>query len=417
MHSPASPLTPSPLPRGITIRTNPRSSSLQVSFSFQGDKRRETLKLEPTRQNIRYAEGLRAEIINRIEKNTFNYAEYFPQTTRVRQFGESAAAISVGDLLRIQLTGYEHATANGNLSPSTLNGYKKIMHAHLLPEFDTLPLIELTPALLRKWIAGLGVTAKCVRNILTPLRSLLEDCVNDDLIKANPFNRIALKKLLDRTSIRSRFVLNPLSPDEVARVLAASYGQERNLYQFAFASGLRTSELIGLMWDDVDLEHGVVHVRRAVVQKTIKGTKTAAGKRDVLLLPASRAALQAQKEFTLLAGEWVFHNPATGRPWESDGQIRKTSWTPLLKKAGVTYRNPYQTRHTYASTLLSSGANPWWIATQMGHKNVDMIFKHYGKWLPDGQRRENLLQPLHGMEKKRTESARAWEENAQPQAA
>jgi integrase len=417
MHSTALLLTPFPLPRGITIRTNLRSSSLQLSFSCSGIKCRETLKLEPTRQNIRYAERLRAEIIDQIARDTFNYAEYFPQSARVRQFGESAAVITVGELLRNQLAGYEHATANGNLSPSTLIGYKKIMQAHLLPAFDTLPLAELTPALLRKWIGGLGVTAKCARNILTPLRSLLEDCVNDDLIKANPFNRIALKILLDRTSLRSRFELNPLSTDEVSRVLDTACGQERNFYQFAFTSGLRTSELIGLMWEDIDWDRGVVHVRRAVVQKIIKGPKTEAGLRDVVLLPAARAALQAQKEFTLLAGERVFNNPATGRPWESDGQIRKTSWTPLLKKAGVTYRNPYQTRHTYASTLLSSGANPWWIATQMGHKNVDMIFKHYGKWLPDGQRRDNLQQPLHGMEKKRTESARAWEENAQPQAA
>ncbi|EKD73099.1 MAG: hypothetical protein ACD_45C00462G0002 [uncultured bacterium] len=54
-----------------------------------------------------------------------------------------------------------------------------------------------------------------------------------------------------------------------------------------------------------------------------------------------------------------------------------------VKKAGVRYRNPYQTRHTYASMLLSAGENPLWVAKQMGHQNTEMIIKHYGRWIPD----------------------------------
>jgi integrase len=49
----------------------------------------------------------------------------------------------------------------------------------------------------------------------------------------------------------------------------------------------------------------------------------------------------------------------------------------------VRYRNPYQTRHTYASTLLSANENPWWVAKQMGHVDVEMVFRHYGKWIPN----------------------------------
>jgi integrase len=123
-------------------------------------------------------------------------------------------------------------------------------------------------------------------------------------------------------------------------------------------------------------------VQRAVVAKTEKGTKTEAGTRDVMLLAPAKDALIAQKEFTFLAGKRVFHNPRTGDAWETDAQIRKTSWRHILKKAGVRYRNPYQTRHTYASTLLSAGENPWWVAKQMGHVDVEMVFRHYGKWIP-----------------------------------
>lgn len=54
-----------------------------------------------------------------------------------------------------------------------------------------------------------------------------------------------------------------------------------------------------------------------------------------------------------------------------------------IKKAGVRYRNPYQTRHTYASMMLSAGENSLWVAKQMGHKDTEMIIKNYGRWIPD----------------------------------
>ena len=47
------------------------------------------------------------------------------------------------------------------------------------------------------------------------------------------------------------------------------------------------------------------------------------------------------------------------------------------------YRNPYQTRHTYASMLLSAGENPAWIAKQMGHTNMNMVLQKYGRYMPD----------------------------------
>ncbi|RMH36814.1 MAG: hypothetical protein D6694_13555, partial [Gammaproteobacteria bacterium] len=51
----------------------------------------------------------------------------------------------------------------------------------------------------------------------------------------------------------------------------------------------------------------------------------------------------------------------------------------------VRYRPPYQTRHTYASMMLSAGANPLWVARQMGHKDWGMIRKRYGRWIPQEQ--------------------------------
>lgn len=137
-----------------------------------------------------------------------------------------------------------------------------------------------------------------------------------------------------------------------------------------------------LRWRDIDWKHGLVLVRQARVSGELKGPKTEAGRREIKLLPPALEALQAQRAHTLLAGGFVFHDPRTGEGWAGDKPIRELFWRPALRRAGVRYRYPYQTRHTYASTLLSAGENPVWVASQMGHKDWVMIVRTYGRWIP-----------------------------------
>lgn len=107
-----------------------------------------------------------------------------------------------------------------------------------------------------------------------------------------------------------------------------------------------------------------------------------AGRRSVKLLRPALEALTAQKAHTLLADKEVFQNPRPLECWAGDQPIRKTMWHPAMKKAGVRYRRPYQTWHTYASMMLSAGEHPMWVAKQMGHSNWAMISRVYGKWTP-----------------------------------
>jgi integrase len=175
----------------------------------------------------------------------------------------------------------------------------------------------------------------------------------------------------------------PFNADEISRILQELKGQERNLIQFAFYSGLRTSELITLRWQDVEFENNRIHVNIAKVRGHFKCTKTKSGKRYVTLEPQTKEALLNQQSFTGNQNEVVFHDSRTNQPWKDDQAIRKTVWTPALKKAGIKYRNPYQTRHTFASMLLSRGEVPMFVAQQMGHKDWSMIIKVYGRWIPE----------------------------------
>lgn len=365
-------------PRGVSVREWGTGHAIRIIFSYRGVQCRETLKLEPTKANLKYAERLRGEIINAIALGTFNYADYFPNSKRARLFGHAIIKATTGEMLKDYMM-----IAEKTLEASTYNGYRKVCEAHLYPIFGHIPIRELSPLIIRNWITGLSLTVKTVRNILTPLRNMLDQALNDGVIERNPLDKLVLSKLINKKTSQSNWEVDPFDQDEIKAILNEASGQARNLFQFAFFAGLRTSELIALEWDDIDWLKGLVRVSRAVVLKQEKGTKTKSGARDVLLLPPALEALKNQKSFTFLEGKRVFYNPRINTPWETDGQIRKTCWTHILRKAGVRYRNPYQTRHTYASMMLSAGENPLWVATQMGHKDTEMIIKHYGRWIPD----------------------------------
>jgi integrase len=110
--------------------------------------------------------------------------------------------------------------------------------------------------------------------------------------------------------------------------------------------------------------------------------KTAASNRSVKLSEEVIETLKDQKQYTYLQGQEIFHNPRTNKPWTGDKPIRN-QWTTILKRAGVTYRYPYQTRHTFATLAATAGENIGWISQQMGHTNAGFTYKTYAGWIDD----------------------------------
>jgi integrase len=88
-------------PAGVEIRNwASGKSTLRVHFYYRGVQCRETLKLDVTPSNIKYVDRLRSEIINAIERGTFSYADYFPQSKLARRFGHVKTDVTIGELLK-----------------------------------------------------------------------------------------------------------------------------------------------------------------------------------------------------------------------------------------------------------------------------------------------------------------------------
>ncbi|EBO9596928.1 DUF3596 domain-containing protein [Salmonella enterica] len=368
------------LPRGVTIRKHSNGETINITFTYKGVKCREPLSnLEVNNKNIKYAERTLGEIHNKIERGTFNYAEYFPRSARLKIFGNAAS----GKTIKMYLDEYIDICETRNLSPSTIGGYKKCRSA--LSSLHILPASELTPAALKLWIQSQKTTLKTIRNQLSFLRSSLDEAVTDGVLQINPVSLVTASRYQsNKSDAESSYIVDPLSPAEVSALLTSTGNKQwENLFRFAIQTGLRSSELCALRWRDIDFVEKTAHVQSASVSGVTKGTKTKAGTRKVELTEEAMIALNDQKPFSFMKDGCVFEDPKTNKPWASADAIRKKAWVPTLRKAGIRYRNPYQTRHTFATRLISRGVNLFWLAAQMGHKGPEMLFRHYGRYLKE----------------------------------
>jgi len=348
-----------------------RGDAITATFYYKGQRFRPTFKgLSASKKaHIKTAEDILTQIQADIARNSFNFANYFPDHPQAKKF-RTGSDITIEEKLNTWLERKRRTCA-----AATFRDYKGIIDHHLITAFGQLSLSELKTSDIRDFIDSLHTSNHRINNILIPLRAVFLEAYQDELIDSNPTDRI---KRLPRKYNEPE----PFTVKERDDILNACEGQNRNLFQFAFWTGLRTGELIALKWEDVSIKKEQAYIRNTKNRHGIKDTpKTDSSIRNIKLLPSAISALKAQKNYT--KESYIFLNPRTNEPWKHDGPLRKTAWKPALIKAGVKYRKPYNTRHTFASIMLSSGFNPMWVAKQLGHKDWGMIRKVYGRWIDD----------------------------------
>lgn len=364
---------------GVRARSD---KSIEIDFRYRGIRCRETFKIPPTATNLKKVAQHRAAILDAIERGVFDYAVTFPESNN--RFKFAARPQGAGLRLDKYLEGWIEAKRK-QVKSSTWAGYSKIVRMINLTQLGSILLPELKRADIKTWCKDQTCGNKWLANVQSVLRSALQDALDDDLIEINPMygwkyeNADALKTTDD---------VDPFSTEEREAILSACRDpQHRNLFEFAFWTGLRTSELVALTWEDIDWIKNEARINKAKTQdaEAAETTKTKKGVRDVKLLGPAIAALNRQKAITFLQGGAIFRDPRTGEPWAGDEGIRQGPWKTALKKAGVRYRRPYQTRHTYASMMLTAEEPLGWVAQQMGHSDLTMLSRTYARWIKSAQ--------------------------------
>lgn len=381
------------LPTGVSIRPH-RSGrqTIQIAFTYRGQHCRESLRYRPvTKQNLKYATDLVSRIRSEIATDRFDYLATFPRSKTARRLLGKGPTITVSELLDEHLK-----TREKTLAPSTLAGLRSMITERIKPGLGDERVIDLTPTRIAAWLRSpdmAGLSLKFIRNVLSPLRLALFHAVHLGYRTDNPVASSALnvKLLVPKSHWKSGHKPDPFTKGEVAKILdACEQPAFRNFVRFAFATGLRTGELIALRWHDVHFEERQIRVERAIVDGHEKGTKTKKGSRWVDLDDDAIAALTDQRLITGHRSR-VFWRPRTELAFTRSSQIYWL-WKGVITRAGVRFRRPMQTRHTFASTKITEGVNLFYLADQLGHEGIEMINRHYGTYIRENSPRHSATE-------------------------
>lgn len=287
------------------------------------------------------------------------------------------------------------AAIKATVRPSTFDSYRRNIGLHVVPRLGSIPLAKVTPANLNALYAWLlkqgrctrkgGLAPKTVRNVHTTVHRALRDAVRWGKLPRNPAD------LADPPRQRASRLddLRVWSRAEVQTFLASTRAERLwACYLLALTTGMRRGELLGLRWQDVDLEAGQIAIRHTLVDiaytPTISEPKTDRSRRTLAIDPATVAGLREHRRRQ--DGE----REAWGPAWTDNGhvftrengqllhpQLVSQAFERRVRASGVRQISFHDLRHTYATLALASGMKPWDLSDRLGHSSVAFTLNIY----------------------------------------
>ncbi len=275
---------------------------------------------------------------------------------------------------------------------TTYQGYERIVRLHIKPTLESIKLDRITPLHVRglyRERLEFGLAPRMVQLIHTTLHKALKQAVADDLIPRNVTEAVKAPRPVSKE-------MQPLSPDQARALLGAARGEKLEaLYVLALTTGMRQGELLGLKWEDVEMESGTLHVRRTLSTAMGEGfsfnpPKTSKSRRSIkipqLALQSLRRHRTAQLEERMkVAGLWKDHDlvftTGVGTP-VSRADLITRSFKPLLRKADLPNVRFHDLRHTCATVLLGKGVHVKLVQELLGHSTIAVTLDTYSHVLP-----------------------------------
>lgn len=313
-----------------------------------------------------------------------------------------ADKITLGEWLTSWL---ERHHSEGHLGPKAHDRYRVIVQRHLIPALGSLKLQDLRPDhiadMKARWLSGKRSTSNrplsgaTVHKHLVVLRRALAEAVRYRVIPRNPAD------LVPAPSVKTRRERRALTEDEIRLLVQAARGGRWDLpIRFTLATGVRQGELLGLKWEDVDLNAGTVSIRRALAYVGGKAMflppKSERSRRTIELSAVTvgllRAHRAAQNQHRLMLGPaWkenglVFPS-AIGTPWLSRPFDR--GYRDVLERSGIAGLdsvNWHTLRHTAATQWLRHGVDVFSVSRRLGHASASFTMDVYAHPLKGQQR-------------------------------
>jgi integrase len=282
-------------------------------------------------------------------------------------------------------------SVRGSVKATTYQSYASLVRLHICPTLGSTKLSTLTPAhvqgLYRQKLDD-GLAPKTVKYIHTTLHRALRQAVRWGLVPRNAAAEADPPKVIT-------LEMRPLSPIQARTLLQAAKGNRlETLYVLAVTTGMRQGELLGLRWEDVDLECRTVRVRRTLTLARggpcLTEPKTKGSRRSIRLTAGALEALERHRgrqegEGAAKGDEWNAWNlvfcTRRGTPVRRDN-LHDKHWKPLLKRSGLPDVRFHDLRHTCATLLLTKGVHPKIVSEMLGHSSIAITLDTYSHVIP-----------------------------------
>lgn len=261
--------------------------------------------------------------------------------------------------------------------PATREDYRKalrrvspLLGSKMLRAINRRDIDELVSSLSAQY------SACTVRKTLIIVKTMLRRAIDWDLLDRLPTggSRLNLPRIPKRK-------YDPLTQDQVSRLLEAAPEYWRPFYLLLLTSGLRRAEAFGLTTRDLDLEGGFLRVRQQLVKGRLVPLKSDASDRRVPLpaqtVRAMGTHIERRPENDL---DLVFPSP-NGKPADPSNFYARV-WIPTREAAGLPRLRVHDCRHHVASLMISSGLSIKYVQSVMGHATVAVLLDVYSHLLP-----------------------------------
>lgn len=300
------------------------------------------------------------------------------------------------DYIKSWLLTYKRTTVTGR----TFEWYSNILGKHIYPAFNSTKLRDLSSdmiqTLLTECLNAKKLKLRTVKSIRNILNQALKHAVSQGIITVNPVNNTCLP----RSDRRIMPVEKQPIPKDLQKKLLDAAEQDiimEPIIKTLLYTGVRTEELLGLIWKNVDFKTHTITIDRALTlvpefdekgkrisrNSDIGPTKTVSGTRQISVPPVVTEALLKWKDH-LQVKKPELVDPDKVVFVSQKGDIRtyngfRTSYRHFLERNGLEDQklNLHRYRHTFATTMLENKVNPRVVQKLLGHKDIETTLGIY----------------------------------------
>lgn len=303
----------------------------------------------------------------------------------------------------------------GGVKPRTLELYQNQMRLYIKPALGAVKLEVLTPHIIQQFYNGLSrqredkpaLSPKSVRNIHGILHRCLQQAVLVGYIRVNPADVCTLPRVEKRE-------LHPLEDGQTAAFLKAIRGDVlEQLFIVALFTGMREGELLGLAWDAVDFQTGIITVRQQLSRRSNGAYVLASPKngKPRTLTPAPTVMTALKRQRSHQAEQQLKAGPL----WEDSGLVFTNaqghylsprtvydSFKRIAARIGCPDTRVHDLRHTYAVNALRAGDDVKTVQGNLGHATAAFTLDIYGHVTgqmkeASAARMENFIKTVSGL--------------------